>query len=115
MDTLFERLQAVDTTTLSDVGKQLRVMDAGLRPLRLGLKLVGRAVTVAAGDDLMVVDGGGWARALAGELFGSEAQRRGLAGIVIDGACRDSNRLRELPLPFYARGHSPRAAGAPAG
>jgi 4-hydroxy-4-methyl-2-oxoglutarate aldolase len=129
MDTLSERLQAVDTTTLSDVGKQLRVMDAGLRPLRLGLKLVGRAVTVAAGDDLMpvldglaragaghvlVVDGGGSGRALAGELFGSEALRRGLAGIVIDGACRDSNRLRELPLPFYARGHSPRAAGATA-
>ena len=117
MDTLFERLQAVDTTTLSDVGKQLRVMDAGLRPLRLGLKLVGRAVTVAAGDDLMpvldglaragagdvlVVDGGGSARALAGELFGSEAQRRGLAGIVIDGACRDSNRLRDRTLEHFS-------------
>jgi 4-hydroxy-4-methyl-2-oxoglutarate aldolase len=129
MDTLFERLQAIDTTTLSDVGKQLRVMDAGLRPLRLSLKLVGRAVTVAAGDDLMpvldglaragsgdvlVVDGGGSARALAGELFGSEALRRGLAGIVIDGACRDTNQLRQLPLPFYARGLSPRAAGAKA-
>jgi regulator of RNase E activity RraA len=129
MDTLFERLRAVDTTTLSDVGKQLRVMDAGLRPLRLGLKLVGRAVTVAAADDLMpvldglaragggdvlVVDGGGSARALAGELFGSEALRRGLAGIVIDGACRDTNQLRQLPLPFYARGLSPRAAGAKA-
>jgi 4-hydroxy-4-methyl-2-oxoglutarate aldolase len=129
MDTLFERLQAVDTTTLSDVGKQLRVMDAGLRPLRLGLKLVGRAVTVAAADDLMpvldglaragggdvlVVDGGGSARALAGELFGSEALRRSLAGIVIDGACRDTNQLRQLPLPFYARGLSPRAAGAKA-
>jgi 4-hydroxy-4-methyl-2-oxoglutarate aldolase len=127
MDTLLERLSAVDTTTLADAGKQLRVMDGGLRPLRLGLKLVGRAVTVAAGEDLMpvldglaragagdvlVVDGGGTPRALAGELFGSEAVRRGLAGIVIDGACRDSNQLRELPLPFYARGLSPRAAGA---
>ena len=129
MDTLLERLRAVDTTTLSDVGKQLRVMDAGLRPLRTGLKLVGRAVTVAAADDLMpvldglaragagdvlVVDGGGSPRALAGELFGSEALRRGLAGIVIDGACRDTNQLRQLELPFYARGPSPRAAGAQA-
>ncbi len=129
MDTLLERLQTLDTTTLADVGKQLRVMDAGLRPLQLGLKLVGRAVTVAAGDDLMpvldglsragegdvlVVDGGGTDRALAGELFGSEAVRRGLAGIVIDGACRDTNQLRQLPLPFYARGLSPRAHGAKA-
>ena len=122
MDTLFERLRAVDTTTLSDVGKQLRVMDAGLRSVRVGLKLVGRAVTVAAADDLMpvldglaragggdvlVVDGGGSARALAGELFGSEALRCGLAGIVIDGACRDTNQLRQLPLPFYAAASAP--------
>jgi 4-hydroxy-4-methyl-2-oxoglutarate aldolase len=129
MDTLLERLRAVDTTTLSDAGKQLRVMDGALRPLRTGLKLVGRAVTVAARDDLMpvldglaragagdvlVVDGGGTDRALAGELFGNEALRRGLAGIVIDGACRDTNQLRELPLPFYARGVCPRAHGAKA-
>jgi 4-hydroxy-4-methyl-2-oxoglutarate aldolase len=129
MDTLLERLRAVDTTTLSDAGKQLRVMDGGLRQLRTGLKLVGRAVTVAARDDLMpvldglaragagdvlVVDGGATDRALAGELFGNEALRRGLAGIVIDGACRDTNQLRELALPFYARGVSPRAHSAKA-
>jgi 4-hydroxy-4-methyl-2-oxoglutarate aldolase len=128
MDKLLERLRTVDTTTLSDAGKQLRVMDAGLRPLRTGLKLVGRAVTVAAHDDLMpVLDGlaragagdvlvveGGSERALAGELFGNEALRRGMAGIVIDGYCRDTNELRELALPFYARGFLPRAAPAKA-
>jgi regulator of RNase E activity RraA len=128
MDTLLERLHAVDTTTLSDAGKQLAVMDSGLRPLRTGLKLVGRAVTVAAHDDLMpVLDGlaragagdvlvveGASDRALAGELFGNEALRRGMAGIVIDGYCRDTNELCELPLPFYARGFSPRAAAAKA-
>ena len=128
MDTLFERLRAVDTTTLSDAGKQLAVMDPGLRPLRTGLKLVGTAVTVAARDDLMpvlaglaragagdvlVVEGGS-ERALAGELFGNEALRRGLAGIVIDGYCRDTNELRVLELPFYARGAVPRAAPAKA-
>ena len=126
MERLLERLRAVDTTTLSDVGKHLPVMDAGLRPLRTGLKLVGRALTVAAGDDLMpVLDGlaragagdvlvveGGSDRALAGELFGNEALRRGMAGIVIDGYCRDTNTLRELALPFYARGALPAAAPA---
>ena len=128
MDTLLERLRVVDTTTLSDAGKQLAVMDPGLRPLRTGLKLVGTAVTVAAHDDLMpVLDGlaragagdvlvveGGSGRALAGELFGNEALRRGLAGIVIDGYCRDTNELRELELPFYARGAVPSAAPAKA-
>ena len=128
MERLLERLRAVDTTTLSDTGKHLPVMDPGLRPLRTGLKLVGRAVTVAAHDDLMpVLDGlaragagdvlvveGGSDRALAGELFGNEARRRGMAGIVIDGYCRDTNELRELELPFYARGSRPSAAPAQA-
>ncbi len=128
MESLLERLRAVDTTTLSDAGKQLAVMDGGLRPLRPGLKLVGRAVSVAAHDDLMpVLDGlaragagdvlvveGGSERALAGELFGNEALRRGMAGIVIDGFCRDTGSLRELALPFYARGRLPRAAPAKA-
>jgi 4-hydroxy-4-methyl-2-oxoglutarate aldolase len=126
MDELLQRLSALDTTTLSDVGKQLRVMDPGLRPLATGRKLVGRAVTVAAGDgllpvvdaleragagDVLVIDGGGGTRALAGELFASEAQRKGLAGIVIDGHCRDTSELRQIALPFYARGCVPHAAG----
>jgi regulator of RNase E activity RraA len=68
----------------------------------------------AGTGDVLVVDGGGTERALAGELFGNEALRRGLAGIVIDGACRDTNQLRELALPFYARGVSPRAHPAKA-
>lgn len=126
MDTLFERLRALDTTTLIDAAKDLRVMDPGLRPAGLGGKLVGRAVTVAANggllpvldglerageDDVLVVDGGGGPPALAGELFASEAKRRGLAGIVIDGFCRDTSELRVIGLPFYARGCVPNAFG----
>jgi regulator of RNase E activity RraA len=126
MDMLFERLRAVDTTTLIDAAKDLRVMDPGLRPVALGGKLVGRAVTVAANggllpvldglerageDDVLVIDGGGGPPALAGELFASEAKRRGLAGIVIDGFCRDTSELRTIGLPFYARGCVPNAFG----
>ena len=126
MDTLFERLGALDTTTLIDAAKDLRVMDPGLRPVALGGKLVGRAVTVAANGgllpvldglerageaDVLVVDGGGGPPALAGELFASEAKRRGLAGIVIDGFCRDTSELRAIGLPFYARGCVPNAFG----
>jgi 4-hydroxy-4-methyl-2-oxoglutarate aldolase len=126
MDELLQRLSALDTTTLSDAGKDLRVMDPGLRPVALSRKLVGRAVTVAAGaglmpvvdaleragsGDVLVIDGEGGTRALAGELFASEAHRKGLAGIVIDGSCRDTSELRQIPLPFYARACVPNAAG----
>jgi 4-hydroxy-4-methyl-2-oxoglutarate aldolase len=127
MEPFFERLRALDTTTLIDAAKQLRVMDPGLRPVATGRKLVGRAVTVTANGgllpvldgleragagDVLVVDGGGSPPALAGELFASEAQRRGLAGIVIDGYCRDTAELQVIELPFYTRGRVPNAFGA---
>ena len=126
MDELLQRLRTIDTTILSDAGKDLRVMGPGLRPIALGRKLVGPAVTVAARDgllpvvdaleqagagDVLVIDSGGGTRALAGELFASEARRKGLAGIVIDGYCRDTSELRNIDLPFYARGCVPHAAG----
>jgi len=129
MDPAFlERLRALDTTTLSDAsGGALRVMDPGLRPIGAAAALLGPAVTVAAADDLMpvleglaaagrgdvlVVDTADAPRAIAGELFAHEALRRGLAGIVIDGLCRDSAELTRLPLPVWARGRVPRASPA---
>ena len=45
--------------------------------------------------------------AVLGELFATEASRRGLAGVVIDGYCRDVAGLRRLGLPVFARGTLP--------
>jgi regulator of RNase E activity RraA len=56
-----------------------------------------------------VIDAGGGRRAMAGELFASEASRKGLAGIVIDGACRDTAKLATMALPVYARSATPMA------
>jgi 4-hydroxy-4-methyl-2-oxoglutarate aldolase len=61
--------------------------------------------------DVLVVAGNDQ-HAVAGELFATEALRRGLAGIVIDGLCRDSRTLAELDLPVYARGVAPTACPA---
>lgn len=126
MTDLLDRIAAVDTASLCDAGPGLRVAPPELRPMVAGVRMVGRAVTADAGGDLMPVLGAlelagpgdvlvvaaGGPRAVAGELFATEARRRGLAGIVIDGFCRDLHMLMTLGLPVFARGATPRAAPA---
>ena len=56
--------------------------------------------------DMLVVDSQGSDRAVSGSLFPTEAIRKGLAGIVVDGPCRDTRTIRELDLPYYARSHT---------
>jgi 4-hydroxy-4-methyl-2-oxoglutarate aldolase len=117
----------LDAASLSDANKALRVLPRGLRPYTHGVRMVGRAVTVAAAGDLvpvlagleqceagdiLVIDAGTAHHAVLGELFATEAMRRKMAGIVIYGMCRDTATLAQLPLPIYALGTTPRAAGA---
>jgi 4-hydroxy-4-methyl-2-oxoglutarate aldolase len=124
---LLGRVAALDTAALCDANKDIRVMGPGLRPVTSFRQMVGRARTVRCRDDfltviralhdsepgeVLVIDGGGGTRALAGELFATEAARRKLAGIVIDGACRDTPKLAMLQLPFYARWVCPAAGTA---
>ena len=121
---LIKRLQDIEPTHLADADKSIRVMDAGLRPVRFGLKLIGRAFTLHAREDfftvmvglaeaqpgdVLVVDTRGSTRAVLGELFTLEAQRRGLAGIVVDGPIRDIVTIRGLTIPVYARSSTPLA------
>ena len=59
-----------------------------------------------------MVDAGGDDRAVAGELFGTEALRRGLAGLVILGRSRDTATLAGLALPVWSTGAAPNAYAA---
>jgi RraA family protein len=124
---LLARVAAIDAAAICDADEEIRVMDAGLRPVTSFRQMVGRARTVRCRDDflaviqalhdsgpgeVLVIDGGGGTRALAGELFATDAVRRKLVGIVIDGACRDTLKLATLTLPVYARLVSPAAGSA---
>lgn len=127
--TLIDRLSAVSSTSLADAAPALVVLPTSLRPVVPGRKFAGRAVTVRAERDLMgaiaglaaaepgdvlVIDAGGDDRAVAGELFSTEAQRRGLAAFVVFGRCRDSAILATLDLPIYCTGFAPNAYAAQA-
>ncbi|MFB6810213.1 ribonuclease E activity regulator RraA [Streptomyces sp. NPDC056387] len=61
---------------------------------------------------VLVVDGGGSLRtALSGDLIAAAAQRNGWAGMIINGAVRDSVALGGLDLGVKALGTVPRKSG----
>jgi regulator of RNase E activity RraA len=119
---VIERLLGIEVSALCDADKSLPVVDPGIRAIVPDVRMAGPALTVIAQDDhlpvmsalaaaapgdvLVVINGTG-SRAVVGELFATEAKRRGLAGIVVDGLCRDVAGLRRLGLPFFARGTVP--------
>jgi regulator of RNase E activity RraA len=99
-------------------------MDSGMQAIWAGAHVAGPAFTVKTppGDnaslivalrearpgDVLVVDAGGSTeRALWGAILSLAARNRGIAGIVIDGAARDRDEIREMGYPVFARGVSP--------
>ena len=121
---LTERLLAFDVSALSDADKTLPVADPAVRAMIPDVRMAGPAFTVVAEDDhlpvmsalalaapgeVIVIAANGGSRAVFGELFATEANRRGLAGIVTDGYCRDLRGLRAIGLPVFARGTTPRS------
>ena len=128
---LFDAFSRVSTCNISDAHHKMGVI-TGLMPqsLRHKQRMVGRALTVQTcnGDwakpveaidrakkgDIIVVDVGGAPVAVWGELASCSAMVMGVNGIVIDGAVRDIDDIRDLGFPAFSRSVAP-CAGEPKG
>jgi 4-hydroxy-4-methyl-2-oxoglutarate aldolase len=123
-DTPLRELSLLGTSHVSDALDKLGINGqmSGLLPLQRASRMVGRAFTVryvpitgTSGtvgdyiDDLqpgtvVVIDNAGRLDVTVwGDLLTATAARRGVAGTVIDGVCRDSDRAVESGYPVYAR------------
>jgi len=116
---LVAELATMATAHLSDSMDRLYAAGPLLRPMHKQGTLAGPAFTVktAPGDnllvhkaldianpgDVIVVDAGGFAdHAIIGEIMATHAHHRGIAGLVIWGAIRDSAEIRAGTFPVYA-------------
>lgn len=116
-----ERYRAVPVANISDSMNRMTAGGASVHAMHRKGVLVGPALTVKArpGDNLMlhhaldiaqpgdviVVDAGGdLSNALIGEMMVAYAIKKGVAGIVINGAIRDAASIGAGDFPVFAAG-----------
>lgn len=112
------------SAVFADAQYRTGVMDSGIKPA-FRAKITGQAITVqlSKGDlidplkalemgkpgDVIVVDAGGdCTTSVCGGLMGGLAQNRGIRGMIIDGAGRDTDELADLGWPIWTRAITPR-------
>lgn len=70
--------------------------------------MIHAAMSLAKPGDVLVIDGkGDQTAALMGEIMMTACKQLGLAGVVMDGAVRDSLALDELDFPVFCVGTNP--------
>lgn len=128
-ETIRPALEMVSAANISDAMHRQGELP-GITPVYSGIRMTGPVVTVRTypGDwakpveaidqaregDVLVIDAGGVAPAVWGELATHSALERGLAGVVVFGAVRDTPEIRELRFPVFSSLVTP-TAGEPKG
>lgn len=129
MDANIQRASKLDTTSLSDALDRLGIAGQclGIKPLDHRFRMTGRAFTLLYGpsakpsgtvgdyiddlapDTVVVLDNGGRENATVwGDILTTVAHTKGIAGTVIDGACRDTHLSLSLGYPIFSRSYSMR-------
>jgi 4-hydroxy-4-methyl-2-oxoglutarate aldolase len=128
-DPAVERASKLDTSTISDALDRLGIAGQclNIKPRDSRFRMTGRAFTMlynpvgkpagTVGDfiddvapgSVVAIDNGGRENATVwGDILTEIAHRRGIAGTVIDGACRDTALCMELGYPVFSKSYSMR-------
>lgn len=120
---LIDSFAAIPVANIDDCMNRTACLDAKIRPMNQA-RLLGTALTVKArpgdnlltykaiqlaqpGDVIVIATQGETSNAIIGELMITWAQRKGVAGFVIDGAIRDADAIANMSIPVYAAGVNP--------
>lgn len=125
MEKVLQALAKFSTSTISDAMDKLGIECAclGIKPVDIGFKMIGRAFTIKYGPigteggtvgdyidevkpgEIVVLDNGGRLDCTVwGDILTSYSQQHGIAGTLIYGVCRDTNRSLELNYPIFSAG-----------
>jgi regulator of RNase E activity RraA len=129
---LIEGFRSVGTSTIGDLLDALGIngVMSGIKAVREGFTLVGPAVTIkevsgdvgsytledfcvgrvidaAQAEDVLVFDNSGKEISTWGGLAAKAAKIKGIAGIVVDGGCRDADQIVALDFPTFSRHVTP--------
>ena len=122
MNNFLKLLPCLSTTHFCDVYPKIRVVSPAIFSITSNHKIFGKVFTVKAfgnvhnvlkalhlaqKNDVLIINTECTIKAMAGEIFATIAKRKKLAGIILDGSCRDPDGIRKVNLPFYARGVYP--------
>ena len=114
------RYEKLSVATVHEAQGRVGLLSPEIRPVKAGLKLVGRAVTVFAtpgdnvmihvameqcepGDVMVVAVNSRSECGYFGDLLATLMQARGIAGLVIDSGVRDIADLRQMGIPVFSR------------
>jgi 3-hexulose-6-phosphate synthase/6-phospho-3-hexuloisomerase len=126
---MMEIFREVSTPNISDAMHRKGAMRE-IHPINLGTKIVGTAITVqtfegdwaksveaidlAGPENVIVIYNGSRYVSCWGGLATLSCQVKGVAGVVIDGAVRDVDEIRDMGYPIFASAITPNA-GEPKG
>lgn len=119
---MIAKYREIPAAVVGDCMARIQSAGAALRPMHAGGTVlagpaytvktrpgdnlfVHKAIDLAQPGDIIVVDAGGALdNAIVGEMMLTHAETRGLGGVVIYGAIRDSGHVKNHPFPVYASG-----------